>query len=168
MLVSAILLGVLAGIGFGGDWKRITRLKFQGLPILLASGLVRLAGVLWGMPLVLYVLVLCSLLVVAFLNRRLPGALLLGAGVALNLIAILANGGMPISPQAAAIVGLEIPRNGLHHPMTEATQLQALVDVIPAPVFRNVYSAGDVVLAAGGFWLPFAVLRRGRDSVSHQ
>lgn len=160
MLASSILLGVAAGIGFGGDWRRLTRLKFRGISILFASGLIRLAGVVWGLPLVLYVLVLCSLVVVAFMNRRMPGALLLGAGTALNLIAILANGGMPISPLAAGVAGLELPSDGLHHPMTEATHVQALVDVIPLPLFRNVYSAGDVVLAAGGFWLPFAALRR--------
>jgi len=160
VLASSIVLGVVAGIGFGGDWQRLTRLKFRGIPIVFASGLIRLGGVFWGLPLALYVLVLCSLVVVAFLNRRLPGAFLLGAGIAMNLIAILANGGMPISPEAAGIAGLELPADGLHHPMTEATRVQALVDVIPVPLFRNVYSAGDVVLAVGGFWLPFAALRR--------
>jgi len=108
----------------------------------------------------IYVAVLVSLVGVAVMNRRMPGALLLGAGIALNLIAVVANQGMPISVPAAQIAGLSIPADGLHHPMTEATRVQALVDVIPVPLFKNVYSAGDVVLAAGGFWLPFAAVRR--------
>lgn len=108
----------------------------------------------------IYIAVLVALIVVAVLNRTMPGALLLGAGMSLNLIAIVANQGMPISVPAAQVAGLSIPADGLHHPMTESTHLRALVDVIPVGLFRNVYSAGDVVLAVGGFWLPFAALRR--------
>lgn len=160
MLASSVLIGVVAGIGFGGDWRRLMLLRFHGMPILIACGLLRLAGAFWGLPLEIYVAVLASLVCVAAMNRRMPGALLLGAGIALNLIAVVANQGMPISVPAAHIAGLSIPADGLHHPMTEATRAQALVDVIPVPLFRNVYSAGDVVLAAGGFWLPFAAVRR--------
>lgn len=126
----------------------------------MACGVLRLAGAVWGLPLMIYVAVLVALIAVAFLNRMMPGALLLGAGISLNLIAIVANEGMPISVPAAHVAGLSIPADGLHHPMTESTHLKALVDVIPVPLFRNVYSAGDVVLAVGGFWLPFAALRR--------
>lgn len=160
MLVSSVVLGLVAGIGFGGDWRRLRRIRLQGIPILLACGLLRLVGAFWGLPLMIYVAVLVALTGVAVLNRRMPGALLVGAGISLNLIAIVANQGMPISLPAAHIAGLSIPADGLHHPMTESTRLQALVDVIPVPLFRNVYSAGDVVLAVGGFWIPFAALRR--------
>ena len=160
MLVSAVLLGLVAGIGFGGDWRRLRRLRLEGMPILMACGVLRLAGAFWGLPLMIYVAVLAALIVVAVLNRMMPGALLLGAGISLNLIAIAANQGMPISVPAAHVAGLSIPADGLHHPMTESTRVPVLVDVIPVPLFRNVYSAGDVVLAVGGFWLPFAALRR--------
>lgn len=135
-------------------------MRLEGMPILMACGVLRLAGAFWGLPLMIYVAVLAALIVVAVLNRMMPGALLLGAGISLNLIAIAANQGMPISVPAAHVAGLSIPADGLHHPMTESTRVPVLVDVIPVPLFRNVYSAGDVVLAVGGFWLPFAALRR--------
>lgn len=160
MLASAVLLGLAVGMGLGGDWRRLLRLSLRGAPILFAAALLRVIGVIWGLPLAIYVVVLVSLVAVALMNWRLPGALVIAAGITLNLVAILANGGMPISPRAAAIADIEIPSDGLHMPMTEATRVSMLADVVPVPFFRNVYSAGDIVLAVGGFWLPFVSLRR--------
>jgi len=160
VLASALLLGVVTGIGFGGDWRRLLRLSVRGVPILIAAALLRVIGVFWGLPLPIYVMVLFSLVVVAMMNRKLPGAIMLAAGVSLNLIATLANGGMPVSTQAADIAGVAIPSDGLHVAMTSETLMPILADLIPVPFVRNVYSAGDIVLAIGGFWLPFACLRR--------
>lgn len=160
MLASAVLLGVLAGIGLGGDWRHLLHLSVRGVPILIAAASLRLIGLVWGLPLLIYLVVLGSLVIVALMNWRLSGALLVAAGISLNLLATLVNGGMPVSPNAAEIAGAGIPTDGLHVPMTEQTLLPILVDVIPIPLFRNVYSAGDIVIAVGGFVLPFAALRR--------
>ena len=44
------------------------------------------------------------------LNLRRPGVLIMGAGLLLNFLPIIANGGlMPVSPQALADAGYEIP-----------------------------------------------------------
>ena len=103
------------------------------------------AKVLW---LVSYVL-LVSFLVV---NRSLPGVLVVAAGVACNLFAILANGGlMPVlrSALAASGGGYQVHNNSIRlgHP-----HLAFLVDRWAAPSWvplANVYSVGDVVIGAG-------------------
>jgi hypothetical protein len=103
------------------------------------------AKVLW---LASYVL-LVSFLVV---NRALPGVLLVAAGVACNLCAILANGGlMPVLRSALAASGgsYEVHNNSIQlgHP-----HLAFLVDRWAAPSWvplANVYSVGDVLIGTG-------------------
>lgn len=100
-------------------------------------------------------------LVVAIANRRIPGVNLVYAGLAVNLIAILANGGyMPVSGSAvAAMVGQENLQKALsacgvrHLPMDASTRLKFLCDVIaahrPFCVFPTIYSVGDIVSSLG-------------------
>jgi hypothetical protein len=86
---------------------------------------------------------------------------LIAAGALLNLVVVLVNGGMPVDPAAAALAGTALRGDDpLHHALDAATRLPFLADVIPLPPLRNVYSAGDVAIAAGGFWLPFRSLSR--------
>ncbi|MEK7860856.1 MAG: DUF5317 family protein, partial [Chloroflexota bacterium] len=77
-----------------------------------------------------------------------------------NLVGVAANGGMPVDAAAMAAVGVSMPSDRLHIPLDASTRLAALADFIPVPVVRGVYSPGDVLLAVGGFWLPFTWLRR--------
>jgi hypothetical protein len=112
-----------------------------------------------------------ALLFMVWTNRRVPGMLLLGLGLLLNLVVMLANGGyMPIAPEtlgrigahdlAAAPVGtrmlgykdLVLPR--------EQTQLGVLSDilVLPWPFAPNAFSVGDVLIAVGLFVLVQRVL----------
>lgn len=69
---------------------------------------------------------------------------LLLAGCVLNVLPILLNGAMPYRASAATAAG-----DGLKGtPITDATVLPALGDVIPLPSGK-LMSVGDVVLAAG-------------------
>jgi hypothetical protein len=87
--------------------------------------------------------------------RRLGIGLAL-AGWLLNLAVMLPNGGMPVSMDAvASIKGVDSgvdPTDGhlaKHVPLTDDTVLAPLADVHPLRPLALVYSAGDVVLAAG-------------------
>jgi len=94
-------------------------------------------------------------------NLRRPGIVLLGIGLALNFIAIAANGGlMPISPETVADARINIngvslgdwvPRSKDVLRAPEDTHLRFLTDIF---VWRNptgvrAFSIGDLVLAAG-------------------
>jgi hypothetical protein len=84
------------------------------------------------------------------------------AGLLLNLAAILANGGhMPALPRALRAAGLHytvsMNSRAMSHPA-----LPWLVDRWAAPRWvplANVFSAGDVVIAVGGFVLALVVMR---------
>ena len=103
----------------------------------------------------------------AWLNRSLPGMLILIIGLILNLTVILANHGfMPVSPQTAArLVGEEAvgkletgSRFGLKDILlaTEEIRLEFLSDRFLPPVwfpYQVAFSLGDVFLAFGAFWM---------------
>lgn len=110
-------------------------------------------------------LVASQLLVLAFVlrNRRHRGMLLLGVGFLLNAAVIVANGAMPVDPDAIRRLGVSEPGpiTGKHELLTAQTRLPWLADRIPVPWLRMVLSVGDLVLGAGVLVLADGMLRRG-------
>jgi len=99
------------------------------------------------------------LLVAAALNLRIRGVPLVVAGIAANVAAVLANGGtMPVLPEAMRAAG------GDHTTFNNSTaaaqpHLAWLVDRWAAPEWipaANVFSVGDVLIAAGAAWIVLA------------
>jgi hypothetical protein len=97
---------------------------------------------------------------VLWLNRRLPGIPWLAAGVFLNGLAIVANGGwMPIAPQTVVALGGGAWPLGTHHGTSKdvvlplgVTRLWFLSDifVIPKPFpWPTAFSIGDILIAVG-------------------
>jgi len=91
-----------------------------------------------------------------WLNRRLPGAWIIGLGGLANAIAIVANGGvMPADPGALATAGLPAEKAGefANSAAVHAPVLGWLGDVFAVPEAfgpaANVFSAGDVLIAVG-------------------
>ncbi len=161
MLVSGLIAGLVLGMIAGGNWRNLQTVEFRFWPALVVGAVARLAAPLLGaLALAASVIGLVLVGAVAILDRALPGAWLLAGGALLNALVTIFNGGMPVDPGALSASGKPAPNDGLHVLLGPETRLPFLGDVILAPVVNNIYSAGDVLLAAGGFWMAFRILRR--------
>lgn len=187
ILLTALILGLLAGWGWARRNKRpfrVPELKFLWLvpaaflPQLAVSYLPGSAAPvpkqLASLALPLSLLVFLSFV---WLNRQLPGMSILLTGLVLNLIVIAANGGwMPISPETAsrlaggaAIQGM-VPGSRFGQKdvllLPQDTRLALLADRFLPPgwfPYQVAFSAGDILVAIGAFWL----LADQRASPSH-
>lgn len=152
-------LGNLGAVSLSAKWLAFAAIGLQiaAFPsnVLPWSTPTGAAKVLW---LASYVL-LVSFLV---LNHALRGVLLVAAGVACNLCAILANGGlMPVLRSALAAAGgrYEVHNNSIQ---LGRPHLAFLVDRWAAPSWvplANVYSVGDVLIGAGVLLTVILVMR---------
>jgi Family of unknown function (DUF5317) len=97
-----------------------------------------------------------------WLNRRIPGLLLVGAGGALNLIAIGSNGGtMPASAAALRTSGWRpAPGHFVNSGVVSHPKLAFLGDVFATPKWfpaHDVFSIGDVLIVVAVTWLIYRV-----------
>jgi hypothetical protein len=108
----------------------------------------------------LYIVSMLLLVVWIAANYRIPGAILLAAGLLSNLAAIVANGGyMPVAPHLAEYTGQIVRYEGEtalienNSIASDNVQLWLLTDILAVPPFipfANVFSIGDVLLVVGG------------------
>jgi hypothetical protein len=161
VLVAVVVLSALAVPLSGGRLGALVELRLRHVwAIYAALGLAVLAIGLPGLPDGLRSLGLVAAYPVGavFLaaNRRVPGMLLTGLGAALNLLAIAANGGvMPASPAAVARAGLADDPGFQNSAVLADPRLAFLGDVFAVPAswpLSNVFSVGDVLIAAGLAW----------------
>jgi hypothetical protein len=86
-------------------------------------------------------------------------------GAIANCAAVAANGRMPYSSHAAAIVGVPAgattPKN---EPALDHSRLTLLADNVPIPPLHKIVSVGDVLIAAGTVALLAAAMRRRHDA----
>jgi Family of unknown function (DUF5317) len=158
LILILLALAVLVGFVAGGSLEPFQRLQIhwwgaalaglvlQGLPLTTDLGP-------WGPVALLGSYGL--LLAFALVNRRLPALWLVIAGLAMNLLVIGVNGGMPVSASALETAGARPEDLGAegslkHHLMGPDDVLTPLADVIgiPEPV-GAVVSVGDLLLYAG-------------------
>jgi hypothetical protein len=169
VLALPFLLGLAAALPFGGRLRALAHVRFRWLAlayVALALQIVAFPGksLPWSTPdAVAVALWLASdlvLLAVVLRNVRLGGMRLVAAGLTLNLLAVVVNGGhMPALPRALAAAGLHYHRElnsvAMAHPA-----LPWLVDRWAAPHWiplANIFSVGDVAIALGGFVVALAV-----------
>jgi MFS family permease len=161
MLASGVAAGIIVGVAFGGDWRRLATFSLKLWPVLVLAVGLRLVGdfAFPDAPLALYLVSLLGVAVVAGWNWRVPGALLIAIGTSLNLLVVAVNSGMPYDPVVAAAVGAPPPNDALHVVLRSGTPLEFLSDVIPVGPIHSVLSLGDFLNALGGFLIPFMWLQ---------
>ena len=155
------LVGLIGGLLAGGSFAALAETSIRGKGYAFAAIALQIAAfpsnvLPWGtsttVASVLWIVSDALLIVMLFQNRRLPGLLLVAAGLASNLTAILANGGlMPVLPSALRGAGVhyQLHNNSIRvvHP-----HLGLLVDRWAVPQWLplgNVFSVGDVLIALG-------------------
>lgn len=161
-MLTALVLAVLTGVAArlrGGSLDDLAATTFRWTPLLVAGLVLQVTFLYWdpewlgdagGLAVVLASNVTVAVWLVV--NRTLPGLLLAGAGMALNVIVIAANGAMPVLPSSAERAGVtqSIDEGSIkHESLDDDTILPWLGDAIPVPPFKEVLSVGDVVLALG-------------------
>jgi hypothetical protein len=150
-------VGNLAGLRLRGLWLLLPPVVLQLLIFPLGSHgpILRFGTPYW------HILSYLFLLAFVFCNPRYPEIVVIGAGLFLNFLAIIANGGyMPASVEALRKAGLESVAQGLEagtHTgntvlMSSSTHLNFLGDWLYLPAWfplSSAFSVGDVILGVG-------------------
>jgi hypothetical protein len=169
-LVFLLVAGaaVVAGLARGGVLRGMTetpvRNRTLGLVCLAVQAFVvalplRAIGLPYGLGALLLAAVLGVLLAVARANGSLAGVPLIALGLLLNLVAVVANAGMPTSASTLARAGVAVERPLPHRPDAkhvlagEGTRLGLLGDRLAVRPLRAVVSYGTVCELAGLFLL---------------
>lgn len=168
-LLWAVILGLVLGYLRGGRIGHLGNLRLRGLWLLLPPILLQLLifplgsrgpVIPWGTP---YWHIISYLFLLGFVagNWRYPELLVMGAGLFLNFLTIVANGGyMPASAEALRRAGqgalaqaLEAgTRSGNTVLMSANTRLNVLGDWLFLPAWvplSSAFSIGDVILGIG-------------------
>jgi hypothetical protein len=164
LLLAGALLGLVAGLLSGGSLQNLAACRPRwALLVVAALGLKELSlhGPFVTDRLGPWLLTASSVALLAWTLRnldRLPGIWLVASAIAMNLLAIAANGGrMPVAPALAHRGPRELLEHGSYGPYFLAgpdTRLAWLGDSIqlPGPVgglFPQAYSPGDLLSFAG-------------------
>ncbi len=176
VFVDVVLVAVVLGRLLGGRVSALGDVRLHGTwlafcAVALQAVAFPLGVFPWHTPSdvsrALWVLSYALLVALLVRNRHLTGAPLLAAGLAANVAAILANGGlMPVRASALAAAGrtYRVHENSIAaaHP-----QLAVLVDRWAVPRWLplgNVYSIGDVLIALGVAIVVVTAMRSGNAS----
>lgn len=159
-ILYAIPLGILVGYLLGGRLDRLADLHFAWGWLAIAGLVVQVllfspltAGVDPTIGAIVYVASTAAVLAAVLRNWRIPGLLLVAAGAACNLVAIVANGGiMPTTEAALAAAGLAPDDAFSNSAVLTDPAVPVLTDIFALPAWvplANVFSVGDVLIGVG-------------------
>jgi Family of unknown function (DUF5317) len=164
LLIAGAALGLVAGLVTGGSLGNLLGRRLRWPLLVIAAFLVKelefrspLGVSPLGPP--VFVASLAVLIGWSVWHREeLPGILLVTAGMTMNLVATVANGGhMPVAPAAAGLGPIQLRQQGTwaeYTLMNPDTRLGWLGDWILFPglagrLFPQAYSPGDLVSTVG-------------------
>lgn len=174
-MLYALVAGTLAGWFRGGNLAGLAGLRVRWAPLAVAGLLVQVIlffgpvadriGSL-GMP--IYLGSTLAVLIVVVRNLRVGGMGVIAVGALSNLVAIAANGGsMPASPEALAVLGKDVNPGYSNSVVLVDPAVWFLTDIFALPhgiPFANVFSVGDVLIAAGVAWVIASAMARSGAS----
>jgi hypothetical protein len=162
VLVLAVAAGLVLGRLLGGRVAALAALRIRAVWLFYVAIGLQVAGYPSGvlpwsigdsLATALWLVSYAVLIAAAAVNVRLPGAAVVGLGMLCNLAAVVTNGGhMPA--RAAALRAAGVLYRGHHNnsAVLAHPHLPWLIDRWPVPAWipmGNVYSVGDVLIAAG-------------------
>jgi hypothetical protein len=162
-----------------GSFRRLGQIQFKGVWMLLTALIIQFALELIEFPkariedLGFSILLISYALILAFCwrNRSVKGMRIVATGIALNVLVIALNQGMPTKDDVKTVGGREVrvpfEQTVKHRPEDDDTILPFLGDVLSLPKLPNQqFSLGDVVISLGIIDLCFEASRvprrRGR------
>jgi hypothetical protein len=170
-IAGAILAGVLIGLVRGGRIGNLSDAAFRLWPLLVLGIVVQGAAAFTGDVGIGVTLILVSyvlLLVFCLLNLGHAGMGVVFVGIALNLVVMGLNGGMPVRREAIVAAGItssfaevdDLDFGTKRHLETDDEILPVLGDIIPVPVAGEVLSFGDLAMSVGVAAVLVNLLRR--------
>jgi hypothetical protein len=174
LLGTVVLALVLVPIT-KGSYRRLANLQFEKLWLLLSALLIqivlefvdfpkdRIDDLGFGLLLLSYGLIFAF----CFVNRKVKGTSIIAVGIAMNVLVIALNQGMPAKDDVVDRNGRElhvpIEQTVKHRPAQDDDLLPFLSDVITLPGLPNQqFSIGDIVISLGIVDLCFEASRRPR------
>jgi hypothetical protein len=173
-IAVAVVAGVLIGLLRGGRFENLADASFRLWPLLILGVVVQGAAAFTAdgaVALILASYVLLLLFTGVNLHHAGMGVVLVG--IALNVLVIGVNGGMPVRSEAIVAAGIvrteEVPSldfGSKRHLETEDDRITVLGDIIPVPVAEEVLSFGDLAMSVGVAAVLVNLLRRRRPAAT--
>ena len=174
-----VLLSLVLGVLSGGKLSRLGELRLERFPWIAASFAVKFGSILLlqgkvepspalctAISLVTYLMLFYGL----YPNLKLPGFTPMAAGMFLNFVAIITNGGrMPVDPHGIGMSLLESQVQDLglsltHQVIPDGVRLRFLADIFGWRFLSKdptTFSVGDILMAACVLWFVLHTLHRG-------
>jgi hypothetical protein len=170
-ILYAVPIGLVLGLVLGGRPAGLATLRFRYGWVMLAGLMTQVVlfspavtGVIGELGPPIYVVSTGAVIAAVLLNLRITGMAIVALGAISNLTAIVLNGGyMPADPGAMAAVGKLEPTVYSNSAILTDPMVQPLTDIFALPTwvpFANVFSVGDVLIAAGVVVVIVAAMRR--------
>jgi len=173
IVVVATTLGILSVKLRGGKLKRLAQVELRHIWIIWVAIIVQTLIFQIRLPFlsetaveVIHIGTYVASFIFLWLNRHIPGAVLIGLGAGANAAAIFANGGvMPASPHAWERAGLPVAAEGQfeNSNLNDDAHLAFLGDIFYIPEswpLNNVFSIGDILIVVGGTYFAHVWCRR--------
>jgi len=167
----AVVAGLVVGLLRGGRLRWLGRHRLRAWWLVVAGFGLQLLSDHTGAGRLATAMVIggaAALIAFTALNPTLVGMGVIAVGVGCNALVIGLNGGMPV--KASAVVAAHIvpayeeqviDYGSRHHRLGPGDTLSDLGDIIPVPLFHEVVSFGDLILACGVASTIAHLLRRG-------
>jgi hypothetical protein len=169
-LVFPVIAGVALGLVLDGKLSRFAALPLRAPWLFMLAIVLQVIAFPFGVlpwrtgeatATVLWLGSFALLIAAATVNRKITGVPLVAVGLFSNVAAVLANGGtMPVLPEAMHTAGRVDPMVA-NSTADASPNLPLLVDRWAAPdwiPYANVYSIGDVLIAAGAVVIVLAAM----------